>query len=76
MPTIVLPVRIIHYLPIITTVISAIFCAQLFRRYHLRRSGPHLLWWGAGMFAYGLRRHGFAALVHRDRGRRTGSKDV
>ena len=44
----------VHYLPIITTVLSAVFCAQLFRRFQLRRSGAHLLWWGAGVFAYGL----------------------
>ena len=44
----------IHYLPILTTVLAAGFCAQLFWRFQLRRSGAHLLWWGAGVFAYGL----------------------
>jgi hypothetical protein len=44
----------VHYLPIITTTLSAVFCGQLFLRFQLRRSGAHLLWWGAGVFAYGL----------------------
>lgn len=44
----------VHYLPIGTTIVSAIFCVVLFRRYAARRSGPHLLWWGFGVFTYGL----------------------
>lgn len=44
----------VHYLPIATTIISAAFCFILFARYRQRKSGPHLLWWGAGVFFYGL----------------------
>ncbi len=44
----------VHYLPIITTVLAAIFCVQLFWRFRLRRSAAHLLWWGTGVFTYGL----------------------
>jgi hypothetical protein len=44
----------VHYIPIATTVLSAIFCGIILRRYLIRRSGPHLLWWAAGIFAYGL----------------------
>jgi hypothetical protein len=44
----------VHYLPMITTVLAAVFCVQLFRRFRLPRSGAHLLWWGIGVFAYGL----------------------
>ena len=44
----------VHYLPIITTVLTAIFCVQLCWRFRLRRSGAHLLWWGTGVFMYGL----------------------
>ncbi|HEX5133563.1 MAG TPA: hypothetical protein VFX92_13890 [Candidatus Krumholzibacteria bacterium] len=43
----------IHYLPIGTTIISAVFCAILFSRYRARR-GLHLFWWALGMFTYGL----------------------
>ena len=44
----------VHYIPIATTLLSAIFAAILFRRYALKRTGPHLLWWGFGMISYGL----------------------
>lgn len=44
----------VHYLPIGTTVLAAIFFSVLIHRYFTRRSGPHLLWWAAGIFAYGL----------------------
>jgi len=44
----------IHHLPIATTLASAAFLAVLLRRYLARRSGPHLLWWAGGVFAYGL----------------------
>lgn len=44
----------VHYLPIATTVLSAVFFVVLVRRYALRRSGPHLLWWAGGIFTYGL----------------------
>ncbi len=44
----------VHYLPIVTTAMSAVFCVLLLRRYRVRRSGPHLLWWGIGIFFYGL----------------------
>lgn len=46
--------HLVHYLPIGTTVLSAIFLIVLLRRYLLRRSGPHLLWWAAGIASYGL----------------------
>ena len=44
----------IHYLPIATTAIAAAFFVVLVRRYLVRHSGPHLLWWAGGIFAYGL----------------------
>ena len=44
----------IHYLPIATTAIAAAFFAVLVRRYLATQSGPHLLWWAGGIFAYGL----------------------
>ncbi len=44
----------VHYLPIATTVLSAVFFVVLVRRFATRRTGPHLLWWAGGIFAYGL----------------------
>jgi hypothetical protein len=44
----------VHYLPLITTAVCLVFCAQLFWRFNQRRSGAHLLWWGIGVFAFGL----------------------
>ncbi len=43
----------IHYVPILTTVLSALFAASLYRRYRVRRS-PHLWWWAFGITTYGL----------------------
>jgi hypothetical protein len=44
----------VYYLPIATTLLAAIFCIALLRRYSMRRQGAHLLWWAAGMLSYGL----------------------
>jgi hypothetical protein len=44
----------IHYLPVATTALSLAFLLVLLNRYRVRRSGPHLLWWAAGIAAYGL----------------------
>ena len=43
----------VHYLPILTTVLSALFAASLFRRWAAKRS-THLLWWAIGITTYGL----------------------
>ena len=43
----------VHYIPILTTIISLTFGAILFRRY-LIRGGTHHLWWSGGVLAYGL----------------------
>jgi hypothetical protein len=42
----------IHYLPILTTVLSAVFATTLYRRWLARRS-PHLWWWAFGISTYG-----------------------
>lgn len=44
----------VHYLPIITTLLAFPFAAVLFARWERRRSGPHLLWWAAGVALYGV----------------------
>jgi hypothetical protein len=43
----------VHYLPILTALFSTFFFARIFGRY-LQRGGPHLFWWAAGVFTYGL----------------------
>lgn len=43
----------VHYLPILTTLFSAYFFYDIFNRY-LKKGGNHLLWWGIGVFTYGL----------------------
>ncbi|MBI1826699.1 MAG: hypothetical protein HY287_01355 [Planctomycetes bacterium] len=45
---------LVHYVPIATTALSAIFCGILLQRYMVRRSGAHLLWWAGGIACYGL----------------------
>jgi hypothetical protein len=43
----------VHYLPVVTTLLSAIFATKLLRRYALR-GGMHHLWWGLGIVTYGI----------------------
>lgn len=45
--------RWVHYVPIATTVLSAVFCGILFYRF-AKRGGAHLLWWAVGVLCYGL----------------------
>jgi hypothetical protein len=42
----------IHYIPIFTTLLSALFALSLYRRWRVRRS-PHLWWWAFGITTYG-----------------------
>jgi len=44
----------VHFIPLGTTVIAFAFAMVIFNRYRTRRSGPHLLWWAAGVFLYGV----------------------
>ena len=43
----------IHYVPVGTTILAALFSTDLMRRY-LRRGNPNLLWWAGGIACYGL----------------------
>jgi len=43
---------LVHYLPIVTTIICILFATAVFRRYR-EKGGAHLLWWGFGIVAYG-----------------------
>jgi hypothetical protein len=44
----------IYWIPVMTTVVAAVFATIVLRRYLRRRSGPHLLWWGLGLVIYGI----------------------
>jgi len=44
----------VSYIPIATTVVALLFAPVVFRRWRERRSGPHLLWWSAGILMYGV----------------------
>lgn len=44
----------VHYLPIVTTILSAIFAPILLRRYFKKTTSLHFLWWGLGIIAYGI----------------------
>src|SRR5437867_562883 len=44
----------IHYIPLLTTVLSAVFGTIILRRYLARRERPHLAWWAAGVYIYGI----------------------
>jgi hypothetical protein len=42
-----------HYLPILTTIITFAFAASVFSRFRLKH-GAHLLFWGIGLVMYGI----------------------
>ncbi len=44
----------VHFIPIATTLVALFFAPVVFRRWKTRRSGPHLLWWAAGIALYGV----------------------
>jgi hypothetical protein len=46
-------VNTIHYIPILTTVLAALFAYSLYRRWTVRHT-PHLWWWAFGITTYGL----------------------
>ena len=46
--------ELVHYVPIATTILSAVFCGVLLQRYLEKRTGAHLLWWAGGIACYGL----------------------
>ncbi len=43
----------IHYIPVLTTILSAIFCIYLFKKWR-RNGGLQNIWWAFGVFTYGL----------------------
>lgn len=45
---------LVHYLPVGSTLISAAFVITLLLRASKRHWAPHLVWWGVGVFFYGV----------------------
>jgi hypothetical protein len=44
----------VHFVPILTTFVALAFAAAVFGRWRERRSGPHLLWWAAGLVIWAV----------------------
>lgn len=44
---------LVHYLPILTTIVSLLFAPKVLARWK-RKGGTHLLWWGMGIVLYGV----------------------
>src|SRR5690242_17967343 len=44
----------IHFIPILTTMMSAVFGTIVLRRFLEHRDRVHLGWWGAGIYVFGL----------------------
>src|SRR5688500_968645 len=45
---------VVHYIPIVTTVLAVPFAAEVLRRYRRHPDRLHLLWWGLGILTYGV----------------------
>lgn len=44
----------VHYIPIVTTVLAALFAPMVFKRWRRKRPAPHLWWWSLGIALYGV----------------------
>lgn len=47
-------IRFSHYLPIFSTIISALFAYTILSRWLEKPQAYHLLWWGLGVVTYGI----------------------
>jgi hypothetical protein len=45
---------LVHYVPIVTTLLAVPFSLEIFRRWRQHRDRPHLLWWAIGVAVYGV----------------------
>jgi hypothetical protein len=45
---------VVHYVPIVTTILTVPFAWQIFSRYRSHPDRLHLLWWGLGVTIYGV----------------------
>lgn len=46
--------NIVHYLPIVTTIVALAFSVVLWQRWQQRKQATYLAWWTFGVFMYGL----------------------
>ena len=45
---------LVHYVPIVTTILALPFAVEILRRYRRHPDRLHLLWWGLGILTYGV----------------------
>lgn len=45
---------LVHYVPIVTTLLAVPFATEIFRRYRAHPDRLHLLWWAIGIATYGV----------------------
>ena len=45
---------VVHYVPIVTTILAIPFALEIFRRYREHPERLHLLWWAIGIATYGV----------------------
>ncbi len=45
---------LVHYLPLVTTALAAVFAVVLFRHWRAKPDRKYLLWWTVGVVMYGL----------------------
>lgn len=44
----------VHFIPIATTILAALFAPVVFRRWKAKKPAPHLFWWALGIAMYGV----------------------
>jgi hypothetical protein len=45
---------LVHYIPVVTTILAIPFSLEIFRRWRAHRERLHLLWWAIGVGVYGV----------------------
>ena len=45
---------LVHYIPIVTTLIALPFAVEILRRWRQHPERLHLFWWGLGVLTYGV----------------------
>lgn len=45
---------LVHYVPVVTTILAVPFALEIFRRYRKHPERLHLLWWAIGIATYGV----------------------
>lgn len=46
--------NIVHYLPILTTILAAVFGIRVLRHWRQKPEAIYLFWWGVGIIVYGI----------------------